>query len=123
MFEINWEGEIWAKKEMPKPKIVKSKVVSVDDLLDLIGISMLDDIVTELQADKWVSKLKTGTVFKLIMYSVLDSERVSLRVMETNYNSPMFKALEASAIGETTHSSIKNRLVSIDVRFFERLYD
>ena len=108
---------------MPMPKIVKNKVVSVDDLLDLLGISVLDDIVNELQADKWVSKLKTGTVFKLIMYSLLDSERVSLRVMEANYNSPMFKALEASAIGTTCHSSIKDRLVSIDVRFFESLYD
>lgn len=57
------------------------------------------------------------------MYSILDSERISLRVMETNYNSPMFKALEACAIGETSHSSLRDRLVNIDVRFFERLYD
>lgn len=108
---------------MPKAKIVKTKVVSVDDLLSLIGGSVLDDIVNELQSDKWVSKLKTGTVFKLILYSILDSERISLRVMETNYNSPMFKALEACAIGETSHSSLRDRLVNIDVRFFERLYD
>lgn len=110
-------------KNMPKHKIVKQKAVRVDELLDLIGLSLLDDIVVELESDKWVAKLRTVVIFKLILYSLLDSERLSLRVMETNYNSPLFKALEASAIGETAHSSLKDRLIAIDVRFFERVYD
>lgn len=108
---------------MPRFKKETFKVVNVNDLLELIGMSLIDDIVNELQSDKWVPKLKTGSMFKLIMYSILDSERLSLRVMETNYNSPMFKALESTALGETSHSSIRDRLVKIDVRFFERMYD
>lgn len=108
---------------MPKRKLIAPKVVRVDELLELIGISMLDDLALELECDKWVSKLSSIVVFKLILYSLLDSERLSLRVMEANYNSPLFKSLEASAIGETAHSSLKDRLVRIDIRFFERIYD
>jgi len=107
---------------MAKQKIIQSKLVSVDALLELIGLPVLEAIVLDLQADKWVGKLKTVVVFKLILYSLLDSTRLSLRVMETNYNSPLFKALEASAIGETAHSSLKDRLVAINVDFFERVY-
>jgi len=107
---------------MPKPKIERNKQVTVDDLLELIGLSLIDDIAQELQSDKWVIKLKSGVIFKLILYSLLDSERISLRVMETHYNSPQFKAMEASAIGKTSHSSLRDRLVNIDVRFFERIY-
>ena len=108
---------------MPKPKVLKTKVANVDDLLDLIGVSKFDDLAKELESDKWVSKLKSVTIFKLILYSVLESQRLSLRVMEENYNSPLFKAMEASAIGLTSHSSIRDRLVTIDVRFFERIYE
>ena len=111
------------KRVMAKRKLLQSKVVRVDELLELIGLSMLDDLANELESDKWVSKLNSSLVFKLILYSLLDSERLSLRVMEANYKSPLFKALEASAIGETAHSSLKDRLVRIDIRFFERLYE
>lgn len=107
---------------MPKRKIITDKQVTVDDLLSLIGLSAIDDIAKALESDKWVIKLTSGVVFKLILYSLLDSERISLRVMETHYNSPQFKAMEASAIGKTRHSSLRDRLVTIDVRFFERIY-
>lgn len=107
---------------MPKRKIVQTKQVRVDDLLELIGMSCIEDIVVELEADKWVAKLKTALVFKLVLYSLLDTERMSLRVMEENYSSPVFKALERTAVGETAHNSIRDRLVTIDLRFFERLF-
>ena len=97
-------------------------VKSRDELLELIGLSLIDDIAQELQSDKWVIKLKLGVIFKLVLSSLIDCERISLQVMETHYNSPQFKTMEASAIGKTSHSSLRNRLVSIDVRFFERIY-
>lgn len=107
---------------MPKRKIVQTKQVLVDDLLELIGESCIEDIVLELEADKWVTKLKTAIVFKLVLYSLLDAGRISLRVMEENYSSPVFQALERTAVGQTAHNSIRDRLVTIDLRFFEQLF-
>lgn len=109
---------------MKKSKIIESRAVLASDLLSLLGESLLEDLVREFQADKWVIKLKTVTVFKLVLYSLLDSERISLRTMADQYTSVPFQTLEQSVVGESTaHSSIRDRLVNIDVRFFKRVYE
>ncbi len=54
---------------------------------------------------------------------ILDSERLSLRIMKENYISPSYKALCPCTLGKSTaHSSIHDRLVAMDVRFFEQLH-
>ena len=109
---------------MSKSKIIHPRVVLASDLLSLLGDSMLKDLVRALQADKWVIKLHTVTVFKLILYSLLDSERISLRTMADQYTSIPFQTLEQSVIGQSTaHSSIRDRLIGIDVRFFKGIYE
>ena len=59
------------KSKIPKCKIEQNKEVTVDELLELIGLSLIDDIAQELQSDKWVIKLKSGVIFKLILYSLI----------------------------------------------------
>jgi len=109
---------------MKKTKIITPNGVKAEELLALLGDSLLQDVARELGSDKWVIKLKTVTVFKLVLYSLLDSERISLRTMADQYLSVPFQTLEQSVIGQTTaHSSIRDRLVNIDVRFFERIYE
>jgi hypothetical protein len=109
---------------MKQQKIISEKKVSVTDLLEIIGDSVIKDIVRRFDADKWVIKLDTQTVFKLILYSLLDSERISLRTMAENYNSVPFTILEQSVLGKkTAHSSIRDRLVTINVSFFKHLYE
>jgi Transposase DDE domain len=109
---------------MKRQKIISEKKVSVTDLLEIIGDSVIKDIVRRFDADKWVIKLDTQTVFKLILYSLLDSERISLRTMAENYNSVPFTILEQSVLGKkTAHSSIRDRLVTINVSFFKHLYE
>lgn len=107
-----------------RKKIVQTRTVSVSDLLGLLESSLLTDLAKELNSNKWVIKLKTETVFKLLLYSILESERISLRNMEDNYSTVIFKALiqDEDGLGSTAHSSIRDRLVNIDVRFFERLH-
>lgn len=108
---------------MKKSKIINPEQVSVDSLLSILDDSMLRGISKELNSDKWVIKLDTVTVFKLVLYSILDSDRLSLRVMSENYTSVPFQILEESVVGDrTAHSSLRDRLVKIDVRFFEKIY-
>lgn len=107
---------------MPQERIQGIKQIYVDDILNLIGMEYIEEVVQELEADKWVAKLKTPVVFKLILYSLLSVERISLRSMAENYSNPLFKALERTAKGSTRHSSIRDRLVRINSTVFERLY-
>lgn len=108
---------------MPKSKLIQARQVSVERLLELAGMSILEEIAKHFEADKWVIKLKTVTVFKLVLYSLLDTERLSLRTMRESYESPVFKALEETAVGSTAHNSIRDRLITIDVRVFAQFFD
>lgn len=104
--------------------IIQSRQVLVSDLLNLIDQDYLSAIAQELQADKWVIKLKTKTMFNLLLYSLLESNQVSLRGMEANYSSAIFKAIEDLAVEDTTaHSSIRDRLTQINAGYFEKVYE
>ena len=109
---------------MKKEKVIRAQSVLASELVALLGDNLLEDLAKSLQADKWVIKLKTATVFKLVLYSLLDSERISLRTMADQFTSIPFQTLEQSILGQSTaHSSLRDRLINIDVRFFERIYD
>ena len=104
--------------------LIHRQQVPVSELLDLIGQDYLSALAQELQSDKWVIKLKTKTVFNLLIYSLLESNRVSLRGMEANYSSAIFQAIEHLSVEDTTaHSSIRDRLTQIDSSYFERVYN
>jgi Transposase DDE domain len=113
---------------MVKIKGLLSKVgatkTRVSELLDLLPASYLEDLAHDLVADKWVKKLKTAPLFKLIFFSILQSERLSLRVMEENVSDPLFKALAPSLnADEATWGGIRDRLIHVKSIFFQKLYE
>jgi hypothetical protein len=109
------------KKMFKEQHLIKeSKSVSIDELLELIGPSVFSNIAKELEADKWVIKFETMTVFKLIVYSLLESERLSLRVMSENYGSAMFQMLLGNKDAKMSYTAIRARLMNVEVKFFER---
>lgn len=104
-------------------QLIQSQSVSATELLDLIGHDYLQTLADELQADKWVIKLRTKTVFSLLLYSLLESNKVSLRSMQESYSSAIFKAIEKlAATDKTAHSSIRDRLTQVNLAYFEAVY-
>ena len=99
------------------------KKVSVDTLFSLIGESEFERIIEELHADKWVIKFKTMTVFKLLIYSLLEHERHSLRVMSESYSSPIFQAMLQDESSEISYTAIRARLMNVQSEFFKRALD
>lgn len=98
--------------------------VSVPELLAMIPPSLLEELAQELVVDKWVKKLKAEAMFKLVLFSLLQSERLSLRVMEANSRDPYFKALyPAFEADKATWVGIRNRLIQLDLRYCRRLYE
>lgn len=103
---------------------ISGKKVTVNELLELLPNGYIEQLATDLVVDKWVRKLKAGTVFKLVLYSILNSERLSLRVMEDNYNDPMFQAMSpVFASDEVTWTGIRERLMKLKVDFCRKLYE
>ena len=109
---------VLSAKQMGKPQ-----KVSVDELLELIGTQVFEKIVEELHADKWVIKFKTLTVFKLIVYNLLESERHSLRVMSESYSSPIFQAMLGDGNETMSYTAIRSRLINVKQEFFKQAFE
>jgi len=108
---------------MPKKITKKPKAVSVDELLSLIPESLHEQLIATYQADKWVQKLKSYSLFKLLLYSLLNSEQLSLRTIADSYKTPWYQAFDDHAFGETAHTSIRDRLTRVKAEYFEGIYD
>lgn len=98
--------------------------VNANDLLELIPESKLAELAAETEVDKSVKKLKGSLFFKLLLYSIIKTDRVSLRSIERFFNSLPFQFLMGLHPNEKTrHSSISERLEHINVDFFQRLFE
>ncbi len=98
--------------------------VSVTDLIDYIPDDVIENLAVALQTDKWIKKLKSNTFFKLILFSLLDSERLSLRIMEENYNDPVFQSLAPTLDADKiVHTGIRDRLMNINCDLFKGIYE
>lgn len=98
--------------------------VSVNELLELVPDDLIEQLASELVVDKWVRKLRAGTLFKLVLFSLLDSERLSLRVMEGNFNDPLFQAMAPALVAdEVTWTGIRERLTKLKPAFCRKLYE
>lgn len=101
-----------------------SESVRVSELIGLVPDEMIDQFAVELEVDKWVKKLKGSGLFKRILFSILQGERLSLRVMQDNASDPLFKILApALAADEVTWGGIRDRLIHVKSEFFQRLYE
>jgi transposase len=94
----------------------------VTELLKFIPDEQLDILAAESRVDYQVKKLRGKTMFQLILFSLLNAERVSLRVMETLFSSMNFKLIANTAGIETKYNSIRDRIATINAAYFEKIF-
>lgn len=97
--------------------------MTVDQLLKLIPAHTFDDLAIETKVDHQVKKLTGETVFKLILFSMLNSNKLSLRVMESFLCSAKFKSFSEQAELDSKYNSIRDRICTINSDYFEKLYN
>lgn len=93
------------------------------EILKLIPEEYFDFLAAETKVDYKVKKLHGSIVFKLILYSLLTTKKGSLRVMESVFSSYGFK--QFASLGredKTRFTSIRDRLNTINVEYFQRLF-
>lgn len=96
--------------------------MQVRQLLDLIPESQLEALAAESKVDYQVKKLTGRTVFHLILFSMINSERASLRVMEAMFHSMQFRLVSGTQEMETKYNSIRDRIATINPDYFERIF-
>jgi len=104
---------------------VKNKQhISVKELLSIIPDDKISSLAADTKVDYCTKVLYGRSMFYMILYALLESDRASLRTMEDIFNSVKFKFLFNLDQDKTVrHSSISERLSVMDASFFEKLFD
>lgn len=98
--------------------------VSVRQLISLIGTDVLDNAAASSEVDYNVKKLSGEVMFKLLLMSLLDNGKMSLRMMEHLYNGEKFKSFAGLEQEDSIrHSSLSDRLCNIDVSYFKVIFN
>ncbi|MBL4708627.1 MAG: IS4 family transposase [Flavobacteriales bacterium] len=92
-------------------------------LLSYISEEELAFLSVETKVDQQVKKLKGEIMFKLLLYSLLESNKPSLRVLEQYFNSSKFQFLANTSKVNTKYNSISDRLTTINSDYFERIFN
>lgn len=99
--------------------------IGVSDLLKLIPDELLFDLAKETGVDYQVKKLYGQNVFNLLLYGLINGNRLGLRALQDFYNSEKFKRLFRlpASTKSAKYNSISARLSTMNVAFFEKAYE
>ena len=97
--------------------------MTAKEVINLIPQQLFEFLSVETQVDYQVKKLTGETIFKLILFSMLENDKLSLRVMEGFLESAQFKQFAQKEALTSKYNSIRDRICSIDSTYFERLHE
>lgn len=101
----------------------KDHKISVNELLGFIPEALLSYLSTSTKVDHYSKVLHGKKVFYLLLYSILDNERLSQRTLEDTFNYSGFKTIFNLDESETVRrSSISERLAKIDASYFKEIF-
>ena len=98
--------------------------ISIIQLLSLIPDSGIRKIAKRTKVDSYTKILDGKSVLYLILYSLIECQRNSLRTMEDIFNSAAFKFLfNLDTTRRVKYNSISERLSIINIDFFRKSYE
>ena len=98
--------------------------MEVAELLRKIPKKLTDKLAQETKVNHSVQRLRGQVFLDLLLFGLLNSERLSTRVLEEFYNSKSFEYFSSKDKGhQTRHSSISDRLKVINPAYFKAILD
>jgi hypothetical protein len=98
--------------------------ISIIQLLSLIPDEDIRKIAKRTKVDYYAKILDGKSLLCLILYSLIESQRNSLRTMEDIFNSSAFKFLfNLDSTKKVKYNSISERLSVIKINFFKKTYE
>jgi hypothetical protein len=98
--------------------------ISIIQLLSLIPDEGIRKIAKRTKVDYYAKILDGKSLLCLILYSLIESQRNSLRTMEDIFNSSAFKFLfNLDSTKKVKYNSISERLSVINIDFFKKTYE
>ncbi|MDD4592296.1 MAG: IS4 family transposase [Parabacteroides sp.] len=102
----------------------KDHKVSINQLLGVVPEALLNHLSENTKVDYYSKVLHGKKMFYLLLYGILENDRLSQRTLEDTFNDSVFKTLFNLEESETVRrSSISERLSKIDSSFFKQIYE
>lgn len=97
--------------------------MKVEEIISLLPEQEIKFLSAETKVDHQVKKLHGFLVFKLILFSMLNSTKLSLRVMESFLLSAQFKTFTKTDEVNAKYNSIRDRISTIKSEYFEKIFE
>lgn len=103
--------------------VFKDHKVSVGHLLGVVPEALLSKLSSTTKVDHYAKVLHGKKMFYLLLYGILENEKLSQRTLEDTFNDYLFKTLFDLDTSQTVRrSSISERLSKIDSDYFREIY-
>ena len=104
--------------------VFKDHKIVANQLLEVIPDALFSGISSASKVDHYAKVLHGKKMFYLLMYGILENEKLSQRTLEDTFNDPVFKTLfNLDKEERVRRSSISERLSKIDSDYFKQIYD
>jgi len=104
--------------------VFKDHKISIKYLLGFIPEALIANLSLTTRIDYYAKVLHGRKMFYLLLYGILDNEKLSQRTLEDTFNDAVFKTLFNLDENESIRrSSISERLSKIDPDYFKQIYD
>lgn len=103
--------------------VFKDHKVSINQLLGVIPEALLSKLSETTKVDHYAKVLHGKKMFYLLLYGILENEKLSQRTLEDTFNDSIFKTLfDLDPCESIRRSSISERLSKIDSGYFREIY-
>jgi len=104
--------------------VFRDHKIGASQLLDVIPAVLFSGLSSTSKVDHYAKVLHGKKMFYLLLYGILENEKLSQRTLEDTFNDPVFKTLFSLDKEEKVRrSSISERLSKIDADYFKQIYD
>lgn len=97
--------------------------MNVKQILEIIPDEFIEEIEKETNINHQVKKMSWKVMFKLLLMWLLDWENITQRALASIYNNPEFSEYSDKWQQKTRHTTISDRLINMNYKFFERLFE
>lgn len=104
--------------------IFKDHNITVKQLLGFIPEALIANLSLTTKIDHYAKVLHGNKLFYLLLYGILDNDRLSQRSLEDTFNDSVFKVLfNLDEDEKVRRSSISERLSKVDPDYFRQIYE
>lgn len=104
--------------------IFKDHSITAKQLLGFIPEALIANLSLTTKIDHYAKVLHGNKLFYLLLYGILDNDRLSQRSLEDTFNDSVFKVLfNLDEDEKIRRSSISERLSKVDPDYFRQIYE